>query len=190
MGILLEADYKGVLTGQESLIPGLRKAFASKRPDNPKNSVLTYEVMNRDSAINLAAESEKEGVGAFVYVSAAAGAPMLPKRYITTKREAESRIASEFPRMRNIFIRPSFLYDSSRMFTMPIAVAGGVGSAVNSLVGGYLTNIFGAAVEKPMKADDVAAAIVEAIDADDVKGVQLPKQIEELATKAWRNNMF
>ncbi|KAL9106839.1 MAG: hypothetical protein Q9227_008172 [Pyrenula ochraceoflavens] len=191
MGILLEADYKGVLVGTESPLSGLRKAFSTtKKPGDSRNPHLTYEVMNRDSAINLAQESEKENVRTFLYISAAAGAPMLPKRYITTKREAESRIASEFPKMRNIFVRPSFLYDSSRMFTLPIAAAGSVGSAVNSLAGGYLTNVFGAAVEKPMKADDVAEAVVEAIYQEDVKGVQLPKQIEDLATKAWRRSMI
>lgn len=64
MGILLEADYKGVLTGKEPLIKGLQKAFAStkKGTQNPldrkegedvepleEGGQITYEVMNRDS---------------------------------------------------------------------------------------------------------------------------------------------
>ena len=64
MGILIEADYKGVLQGKESIISGLQRAFsATKRgSQNPlerkpgedlepqeKDGQLTYELMNRDS---------------------------------------------------------------------------------------------------------------------------------------------
>ena len=64
MGILLEADYKGVITGKESIWGGLSRAFsATKRgSQNPlerkegealepqeKDGQLTYELMNRDS---------------------------------------------------------------------------------------------------------------------------------------------
>ena len=55
MGILLEADYKGVLQGKEPIISGLQKAFGATRA-NPlekeivqKEGQLTYELMNRDS---------------------------------------------------------------------------------------------------------------------------------------------
>ena len=206
MGILLEADYKGVLTGKESIVSGLSRAFSTTKAGsatNPlkrepgaelgkgeKDGQLTYELMNRDSAIALAQESQREGVGTFVYISAAAGAPMLPGRYITTKREAESTIASEMVRLRNIFVRPGFLYDNSRKFTLPIAASGMVGSTVNSLVGGSLTSIFGAAVEKPLKADLVAEAVVEAISDDTTKGIVGTKEIEALASKAWRRTML
>lgn len=115
---------------------------------------------------------------------------MLPKRYITTKREAESTIASTFPKMRSIFIRPGFLYDSSRSFTMPIAFFGGAGHMVNSVLGGRLTWLAGAAVEKPLKADLVAEAVVEAIGDESIKGVVGTAAIEELATKAWRRGML
>ena len=61
MGILLEADYKNVLTGKESIVSGLQKAFgAGQDQGNPleheigseiprQNAQLTYEAMNRDS---------------------------------------------------------------------------------------------------------------------------------------------
>jgi len=64
MGILLEADYKGVVSGRESPIAGLQRAFSrtKKGTQNPlevkegetlrpmeKDGQLTYEVMNRDS---------------------------------------------------------------------------------------------------------------------------------------------
>lgn len=64
MGILLEADYKGVVSGQVSPIAGLQRAFSSTKAgtQNPlernaneplrpqeRDGQLTYEVMNRDS---------------------------------------------------------------------------------------------------------------------------------------------
>lgn len=67
MGILLEADYKGVLTGKESPIAGLKRAFSATKQGsnvNPlnrgegegiepgeKDGQLTYELMNRDSTL-------------------------------------------------------------------------------------------------------------------------------------------
>ena len=206
MGILLEADYKGVLTGKESIWSGMSRAFSATKQGSAANPLkrgpdgdlgtgerdgqLTYELMNRDSAIALAQESQNAGASTFVYISAAAGAPMLPARYITTKREAESTISSEMVKMRNIFIRPGFLYDSSRKFTLPIAASGMVGNTFNSVLGGSLTGLFGAAVEKPLKADLVADAVVEAIAQDDIKGVVDTKAIEALAAKAWRKSML
>ena len=206
MGILLEADYKGALTGQESPISGLRRAFSATKTgaaSNPmerqpgealekgeKDGQLTYELMNRDSAIALAQEAQRAGAESFVYISAAAGAPMLPSRYISTKREAEGAIASEFVKLRSIFIRPGFLYDSSRMFTLPIAASGMVGSLVNGFVGGGLTRVFGAAVEKPLKADLVAEAVVEAVAEEGTRGVQGTREIEALAARAWRRGML
>lgn len=115
---------------------------------------------------------------------------MLPNRYITTKREAESTIASSFPTMRNIFIRPGFLYDSSRPLTMTIALFGGAGHIVNSMIGGRLTSLAGAAVEKPLKADLVAEAVIEAIEDENIKGVIGTATIEDLASKAWRRGML
>jgi len=141
-------------------------------------------------AITLAQEASFQNVPSFVFISAAAGAPMLPKRYITTKREAESTIASSLPKLRSIFIRPGFLYDSSRKFTLPIAFAGSAGNMVNGMIGGRLTWLAGAAVEKPLKVDLVAEAVVEAIGDEGVKGVVGTTDIEALATKAWRRGML
>ena len=64
MGILLEADYKGLLQGKEPIVSGLKKVFSSARSgsQNPleqkegeelkpqeNGGKLTYELMNRDS---------------------------------------------------------------------------------------------------------------------------------------------
>ncbi|KAI3401851.1 hypothetical protein diail_6410 [Diaporthe ilicicola] len=209
MGILLEADYKGVVSGKESPIAGLRKAFDSTRgspnplergsaggsgsssykaPENEKQ--LTYENMNRDSAVLVARAADGEGASAFLYVSAAGGAPVLPRRYIDTKREAESLIASGFPRMRGVFLRPPFLYDSSRPFTIPMAAMTGVGAVFNGLTRGVFDGLMGAAGAKPLKVDLVAQAAVEALSDEGVRGpVEVP-EIEELANKGWRKDML
>ena len=61
---------------------------------------------------------------------------------------------------------------------------------MNSIVGGRLAALAGAAVEKPLKADLVAEAVVEAIEDESVKGVVDTASIEALANKAWRRGML
>ena len=67
-GILLEADYKGVLQGKESVVSGLQRAFSSTKSgsQNPltrrpgedlqpqeRDGQLTYELMNRDTGLSI-----------------------------------------------------------------------------------------------------------------------------------------
>lgn len=226
MGILLEADYKGVVQGREPIISGLQRAFSTSKlgsqdlltrqegealDPKEKDGQLTYELMNRDSgmynrfriifgryeiltcycgiAIALAQESTNEHVPTFVYISAAAGAPLLPARYISTKREAEATITSTLPDLRSIFIRPGFMYDSSRKFTLPIALGGFVASEFNTFLGNKL-GFLGSMAEKPLKVDVVSEAVVEALEDESTKGAVGTKQIEALATKAWRKTML
>lgn len=141
-------------------------------------------------AIALAQESVAKKVGTFVYISAAGGAPILPARYISTKREAESTIASAMPTLRSVFIRPGFLYDSSRAFTVPLAYATFPVAAFNTMIGRRLSPIAGAAVEMPLKADVVANAVVEAIADNSIKGPVVTDEIESLANRAWRRGML
>lgn len=65
MGILLEADYKGVVSGQQSIWSNIQKSFGATKigqdtnplekgqgtPIEPREDAgpITYEVMNRDS---------------------------------------------------------------------------------------------------------------------------------------------
>jgi hypothetical protein len=114
----------------------------------------------------------------------------LPKRYITTKREAESTIASKFPRMRSFFVRPGFLYDSSRGFTIPMAALTYGGFIANSLTGGNLTWLMGAGGSKPLKADLVAESVIEGLSDEGVKGPVETQEIEMLANRAWRRGML
>lgn len=204
MGILLEADYKGAISGRESPIAGLQRAFSAKKEgsQNPltrkkgedlksgeKDGQFTYELMNRDSAITLAKEASEQNVKAFAFISAAGGAPVLPRRYIETKREAESTIASEFPKMRSLFLRPGMLYDSSRAITIPLAAATGLGAVFNGVTGGMFGGFLGAAGTKPLKADVVAEAVIEGLSDESVKGPVETSEIEILAQTGWRKGM-
>jgi len=140
--------------------------------------------------VSLAKESSDAHVPTFVYISAAAGAPVLPSRYISTKREAEAIVSTTFPSMRSIFIRAPFMYDSSRKFTIPIAAMGELASMVNGVVGGRLTALMGAGGVKPLKADLVGEAVVEALEDEGVKGPVEVQEIESLGMRAWRKNML
>ncbi|KAA8893733.1 hypothetical protein FN846DRAFT_490424 [Sphaerosporella brunnea] len=196
LGILLEADYKGVLSGKEPIVSGLKKAFDSTRHTDENtvragHAAFSYETMNRDTAVTLAEEAVNAKAKSFLYISAIDSFATLPKRYITTKREAEeliSRIGKD-DAMRTVFLRPSFLYDSSRPFTMPLAGILGVASAVNGLFGRKLP-FLGAAGFKPLAVDDVAGAAVKALEDENVQGVVDVDGIGELATRVWREGML
>jgi hypothetical protein len=74
MGILLEADYKGVLQGKEPIMAGLQRAFSTSKlgSQNPleekegkelapqeRDGQVTYELMNRDSGTHHMATQEE-----------------------------------------------------------------------------------------------------------------------------------
>ncbi|KAG0229596.1 hypothetical protein BGW42_001430 [Actinomortierella wolfii] len=118
VGLLLEADYKDILHSQsvQELVTAVQKATRSENPleraqqmlatatssgsssSLPPSSAakpgLTYEKVNRDTAITLAKEAEKAGTESFVFISAAFAPPMVPQRYLTTKREVETYLLS------------------------------------------------------------------------------------------------
>ena len=87
-------------------------------------------------------------------------------------------------------MRPGFLYDSSRWFTVPLAYGTLPLAGLNWASGKRLSLLLGAAVEKPLKADTVANAVVEAVDDASTKGPVITEDIEELANKAWRKDML
>ncbi|KAF3938263.1 hypothetical protein ABW19_dt0206134 [Dactylella cylindrospora] len=204
MGLLLEADYKDVLRGKENPISGLKKAFGSRdsawpKSDNPLDKVpgddlgestskpgeLTYEKVNRDSAL-IAAKQFVEASSApsktFVYISAAAGFPVLPKRYITTKREAED-LLSQVPDFRSVFFRPGFMSSQDRPVTVPLSYLLSVSSTLNSITGKIFSGLMGAAGSSPLDVEKVGRAVVQAIEDESIKGpVEVP-QIETLSSK-------
>lgn len=195
LGILLEADYKGILSGQESPLAGIKKLVGGA-PGSLAKDGLTYERMNRDSAILAAEAAASGGVEAFAYISASGAAPGLPSRYISTKREAEQLLAKasqdpKAPLGRPIFVRAPFLYDAgARPLTVPLAALAGAGTMVNRFTGGALTGLLGTMGTKPLKADEVAEAVVEALSDESVTGVLEVAQLVDLANRAWRKGML
>ncbi|KAJ6263268.1 hypothetical protein Dda_1829 [Drechslerella dactyloides] len=208
MGLLLEADYKGVLQGKENPITGLRKAFQESgnpwpKSENPLEKVppssdagsestsseakqpLTYERINRDSALIAAksfVESSKAERKTFVYISAAAGFPVLPQRYISTKRETEELLA-QVPDFRSIFFRPGFMYSSERPATVAMSYLTRVSATMNSITGKVFSGLFGAAGASPLQAENVGRAVVRAIEDEAVKGPVEVAQIETLNSR-------
>lgn len=81
------------------------------------------------------------------------------------------------------------MYDESRKVTLPLATLTGVSAAVNSLFGGKLP-LLGAAGHKPLRAERVADATVEAISDEHYSGIFDPVELDELATKVWRRQML
>jgi uncharacterized protein YbjT (DUF2867 family) len=230
MGILLEADYKRVVRGQESPLAFAQRAFSSARaasrpptqkaskksaattpgappessypaplaPDTdpeadlalPLTGELTYELMNRDSALALARLAARHGVRAMAYVSAAAGAPVLPARYLSTKREAEGLIARDYAALRGVFVRPPLMYDASRPVTVGVAAMVGAGAALNAVTGGLLKGLLGAAGMSAAKVDTVARATVEALEDESIRGPVEGGLLEELGQRSWRRGML
>ncbi|EPS38278.1 hypothetical protein H072_7928 [Dactylellina haptotyla CBS 200.50] len=209
MGLLLEADYKDVLRGKENPISGLRKAFqaggsAWPKSANPLDKVpgddvaststsssgdagrqMSYEKLNRDSALIAAkqfVESSSTKPKTFVYISAAAGFPILPQRYISSKREAEELLA-QVPDFRSIFFRPGFMFSYERPITVPMGYLTKVSATMNSLTGNIFGGLLGAAGTAPMDVEKVGRAVVQAIDDESIKGpVEVPL-IETLSSR-------
>ncbi|KAI3405106.2 hypothetical protein KGF56_002062 [Candida oxycetoniae] len=137
IGILFEdQSYKQTMNsklpgGMSSVFNDLKKLSNNLMGSNPMQrdkQWMTYEAIQRDSAVGLAdayvkarqaRQARQSGVdgssivGNYVYISADQNPPMVPKRYITTKREAEAAI-SRNPYLRSILMRPSVMYDNSQ----------------------------------------------------------------------------
>ena len=93
--------------------------------EKKNNPNLTYDAMNRDSAINVAAElqdfAEKSGQPRnFVLISSEKAPPFLD-RYLTSKLEAEDFILKKCTNLNSTMLRPGFIYDSHhRWWSIPL----------------------------------------------------------------------
>ena len=93
-----------------------------EKKNNPK---LTYDAMNRDTAMNVAAElqeyAEKTGHNRnFVLISSEKAPPFLD-RYLTSKLEAEEFILKECTNLNSVMLRPGFIYNKQyRWWSIPL----------------------------------------------------------------------
>ncbi|KAF9306429.1 hypothetical protein BGZ74_005974 [Mortierella antarctica] len=186
VGILLEDDYKDVLHSQsfEDLTKNVQSAIRVQNPldtNKAPKSGLTYEKINRDTALTVANEAGKAGVESFVFISAAFAPPMVPNRYLTTKREAESALLTHPSKIRPIIFRPGFLSTPERPITLPLAGLLQLSSAVlgNSVNG---TIPFAQALSTPpLSMETLARAVMNAVENPEIKGIVDVGGIEELA---------
>ncbi|KAF9913490.1 hypothetical protein BX616_009959 [Lobosporangium transversale] len=186
VGLLLEDNYKDILHSQnfEELTKNIQTMFRGQNPlDTSKapKSGLTYEKVNRDTAITLANEAGKEGVESFVYISAAFVAPIIPNRYLTTKREAENALLTHPSAIRPIIFRPGFMSTPDRPVTVPLAGLLTISSTVlgNALKG---TVPFAQALSTPpISMETMARAIMNSIENKEIRGIVDVDGIVELA---------
>ncbi|GJJ71983.1 hypothetical protein EMPS_04340 [Entomortierella parvispora] len=186
VGMLLEDNYKDILHSQsvEGLARSVENAVKGQNPLDPGKAPktgLTYERINRDTAITVADEAAKEGADSFVFISAAFSPPMVPNRYLTTKREAESYLMTHPSKFRSVIFRPGFLSTPERPITLPLAGLLQISSSIlGSSVNGTIP--FAQALSTPPLAmETLARAVMNAIENPEIKGIVDVGGIEELA---------
>ncbi|KAG0049430.1 hypothetical protein BGZ83_005780 [Gryganskiella cystojenkinii] len=185
VGMLLEDDYKEILHSKSfaDLTKSVESAIKGQNPldqGRPKTG-LTYERINRDTAITVADEAAKEGIDSFVFISAAFSPPMVPNRYLTTKREAESHLLTHPSKFRSVIFRPGFMSTPDRPITLPLA---GLLQLSSSILGKSVNGTipFAQALSTPPLAmETLARAVMNSIENPDIKGIVDVDGIEELA---------
>lgn len=212
IGILMESDYKGQGSSFQGIWRGLAKGWGLSAGTNPltsPNDRLSYERMNRDSALTVAhtvkeAQASKQRTHVpFVYLSAAdIMRPVISARYTATKYEAEqqiTRLADDV--LRPVFMRPGLMYhphnrpwstvpatmiDLSnhahrlhQRWRLPFPAPADV--LRSRVVPTALHPLAGALTTPALHVDTVAHAICEAIENPEIRGAQDPQAIRQLA---------
>ncbi|KAK4698597.1 hypothetical protein P7C70_g7678, partial [Phenoliferia sp. Uapishka_3] len=215
LGILLEGGYKsdGVVNPLQ-VLKGVAKNLLGDRgnPLEPVEQGPTYEHMNRDAALaafrTYAASIPSSTPGGtssspspFVFISAEdIFRPVVPSRYIETKREAEQIILDELALagpaptrpIRPIFVRPSLIYHPhvNPLSTLPATLIS-ASSRIQSLlpaplrlarifadprnarlpIPSALTSFANFATIPPVHVDTVGEAVCRSIEDERVEGV-------------------
>lgn len=192
VGMLMENDYKKVVQAKSlgEAVSGagavLGQMLGMKDNGNPfkqdPRSKVTYETMNRDTAIALAkVAAQVSTIQSYVYVSATDLFPCINPRYITTKREAERYLFSR-NEFRSVVLRPGFMYSEGRPATLPLA---GILQTLNTVSKPCSRDIaslpLGTMITTPaLNIDTVAEAVIESIARTSLKGILDPNDIEKL----------
>ncbi|WFD25675.1 hypothetical protein MNAN1_000639 [Malassezia nana] len=212
IGILMESDYKGQSGSLQGLWQGLAKGWGlatSANPLLPPNERVSYERMNRDSAL-IVAQTVKDAQAAqqhthvpFVYMSAAdIMRPVISARYCATKYEAEQQIARMAEDvLRPVFMRPGLMYHPhNRPWSTVPATMIDLSNHAHRLhkrwrlpfpapadllrsrvVPAALHPLAGALTTPALHVDTVAQAICEAIEHPEIQGAQDTQDIRQLA---------
>ncbi|KAI5960737.1 uncharacterized protein KGF55_004307 [Candida pseudojiufengensis] len=131
IGMLFEdISYKKAANSASSLsnfgdITRFINSIMGSNPMQKDKKNMSYEAVQRDSALSIAEEyiqarkdtiprsnAEDEPIGNYVYISADKAPPIIPERYIKTKREAEFELSKKLY-LRSILMRPGAMYDET-----------------------------------------------------------------------------
>lgn len=178
IGMLFEnTNYKKTLNSNVNFLNDVQNLANSLKGSNPmqRNSFNTYGAVQRDSAVLLADEFVKQFKSAhenstdkpaFVYISADKNPPIVPKEYITTKREAEFELMSK-PDLRTIVLRPGIMYDAKAASLTPrgiLTLMTQLGHATKQVVVGDQVSFLNDLVRPPVSTDKVAFTLYDLLE--------------------------
>jgi uncharacterized protein YbjT (DUF2867 family) len=181
MGIIMENPvYKDVINGKMSLCDAVKGPNPMKKQPGGNNN--TFERLNRDSAIILAKEFAKyyqQGSARkpFVFISAEDWNPLASRKYISSKREAETIIERDYSEgLRPVFVRPGFMYENNN----PASLRNQLGTVGNLF--GTIGSRFHHSIRNPaLDVNIVAKAVVESLQDDSIEGVVNLDALQEYA---------
>lgn len=108
----------------------------------------------------------------FVYISADDWNPLVDRRYVGSKYEAET-VLSMIPTLRSVFLRPGFMYNDQGPASVSLRQAVRIGAGAAALLG--LPN-------KTVSVQTVAQAAVEALDDSSIEGVVSLDALQKFAS--------
>lgn len=182
MGTIMENPiYKDVINGKVTLCDAVKGHNPMKKtPSSGDNN--TFERLNRDSAIILAKEfakyhREETARKPFVFISAEDWNPLASRKYVATKREAESIIERDYSEdLRPVFVRPGFMYENND----PTSIRNQLGIMANLF--GMIGSRFHHSITNPvLDVNIVAKAVVESLQDDSIEGVVNLDALQEYA---------
>ncbi|MFO7536930.1 MAG: complex I NDUFA9 subunit family protein [Chloroflexota bacterium] len=125
----------------------------------------TYEAINYQGTINVVDAANQAGVGRFINMSQNGADSSLPYRFLKSKGLAQEYVAQQAPNW--TALRPSSIFGPQDEFFNAIARLARLTPLIYPLIGG------GTAEFQPVSVDDVAEAIVRALDDDTTIGQEL-----------------
>ncbi|KAF7294884.1 adenylate kinase [Mycena indigotica] len=176
LGMLLQdAEYKRAI--RDGDVPALLNALIGGR--NPlEQPSLTYESMNRDSALSVceafvnSKPPAENSVRPLVFISAEdVFRPWVSARYIETKREAERGITALLEphptRFRGVYLRPGLVYHAHlRPITTPAAALLDLTASVHSqLPGGLRSQVRSLIANLPRVSQETPSSLVSVANA-------------------------
>lgn len=184
----------GLLFDVDSGLANLNKIVSGSGSIPGESS--TYDAITRTTAFNVISSIEKKqnSIGnilnknklyPFCFVSAAeAGWPDVPfgntvdklapgwlNKYLTAKRSVESRLA-ESKGLRSAIFRPSLIWDWTKFDVLPVIPVFNAAAALGVPF-----------VDKTVRIETLADAIVAGIEGDDVEGVQRVGEMEDISKR-------